>query len=1225
MSAFKRPTEILELGEPLVIAMKRTKYTTNQLPTSRTNANPDPSQLTDVYQMVTKLRSSMKLLKSCCVTLPTLRSAVEKSFDILNLIQVPACGAQSTREIESDLVRWIITLSAYLSSIQPRQMSERIEYFCKTLQEQMERINIQKAYGRTNRLLETKQELDQFRQSFRRIEAALCRLQADTSLNSWRLRNEKLMDSKLRKMLPVMDALHDSTHSNLVKRHAYYPDTMSSFESVYGWAHGLGTESICWMNAGTGKTTIAYSLCAELERNGRLGASLFCSHSCSASVDVARIFPTVAYQLAQLSRPFRWTLCKALESIPDYSKQDLGHQFETLIVAPFLEVRELLPSGLVVVIDTLDECLDMEASNLVLDILLSQANNLPIRFFITSHANNPVSRIASSQNDGNLLVISPNTTREEQVNTNGLFRPRSSDALEDKQAAGCNFSAGFRIFHGLHFNTHVENVFNQQRDLDDTVKDIQSVACAHSPTPDKHSDLLPPLTCAGEAPDRRFGLLIELADVQKVIECTSTVLILTPEDDPGLPRLLDTLGAAHSQRFQRLGEIHDLEKAIECEARALALTSEDHPDLQPRFAHLAASHKARFQRLGELHDLEKAIECGVRVLALTPDGHPDMSSRLANLAASHEARFQRLGELHDLEKAIECGARALALIPDGHPDMSSRLANLAASHEARFQRLGELHDLEKAIECGARALAVTPEDHPYMPRWLFDLGKYRSYQHQRLSEHDELEKATTIETLAVGVASVAISSSDYDLALEWLEHARCVVWNNILLCLPLGQLQSSHPSLAVRPQTVADRLHRVSSEPRESGALPPGPMTTEQVAQEHQRLAEEYNHLLSKARTLSGFECFVQPMKANSLLRAARQGPIVVINCHEERCDALLVLPEQNHVDHLLLPNFNREKARWAYTEIETSLRYKRLRERGVKQRGGLGQNVKFGSVLMTLWDDIVEPVLDYLGYMNNSAGNSPHITWCPTGPISLLPLHAAGNYAQPRSRVFDYVVSSYTPTLTALLASSPSSLNHDSRILAIGLETTSGHNRLPSTAKELAYVKAHTVSKSRYSQLMDKQATTTAVLDAMEQHDWVHLACHAHQNVNDPTKSGFFLYEGTLDLAAINRRSFKNKGLAFLSACQTAIDDQKLHSEAVHLASGMLMAGYSSVIATMWSVIDEDMPYVVDKVYGQLMKEGKLGNGEAGKALHDAVAELRGKVGEEEFERWVPYIHIGS
>lgn len=203
--------------------------------------------------------------------------------------------------------------------------------------------------------------------------------------------------------------------------------------------------------------------------------------------------------------------------------------------------------------------------------------------------------------------------------------------------------------------------------------------------------------------------------------------------------------------------------------------------------------------------------------------------------------------------------------------------------------------------------------------------------------------------------------------------------------------------------------------------------------------------------------------------------------------------------------------------------------------------------------------------------------------------------------------------------------------MLAIGQAVTPGQKPLAGTTTELGYVKSHVQGKVEYSQLVDAQATPATVLDAMEQHDWVHLACHAHQNVSDPTKSGFFLHSDTkgigavLDLTAINGRSLKGKGLAYLSACQTATGDETLPDEAVHLASGTLMAGYSSVIATMWSVVDEDAPFVADKVYGKLMIDGKLGNGEAGRALHDAVAGLREKVGETEFGRWVPYIHIGS
>ncbi|CAE6450621.1 unnamed protein product [Rhizoctonia solani] len=405
-------------------------------------------------------------------------------------------------------------------------------------------------------------------------------------------------------------------------------------------------------------------------------------------------------------------------------------------------------------------------------------------------------------------------------------------------------------------------------------------------------------------------------------------------------------------------------------------------------------------------------------------------------------------------------------------------------------------------------------------------------------------------------------------------------------------------------------------------------MSSEQVAQEHHRLAQEYNEIISETRILPGFEDFLQPIKAHRLIDLARYGPIVLINCHRDRCDALLILPKQAAVSHVPLPSFNEERAKLIRSEIGVSLRSNRREACRMERRPWveINQIDNFGSLLAVLWNDVVRPVLDFLGLITSVPTSSlPHITWCPTGAMSFLPLHAAGDYDQPLSRVFDYAVSSYTPTLTALLESAPSLLSCNSAVLAIGQQATPGHTPLPGTVLELASVKEHTQHKVRYSQLTDHQATTVAVLNAMEQHDWVHLACHAHQNVDNATESGFFLHDGILDLAAINRRSFNNKGLAFLSACQTARGDETLPDEAVHLAAGMLMAGYTSVIATMWSVVDEDAPVVADKVYAQLMKDGRLGNGEAGRALHDAVAVLRRAIGERNFERWVPYIHIGS
>lgn len=196
--------------------------------------------------------------------------------------------------------------------------------------------------------------------------------------------------------------------------------------------------------------------------------------------------------------------------------------------------------------------------------------------------------------------------------------------------------------------------------------------------------------------------------------------------------------------------------------------------------------------------------------------------------------------------------------------------------------------------------------------------------------------------------------------------------------------------------------------------------------------------------------------------------------------------------------------------------------------------------------------------------------------------------------------------------------------ILAVGQEATPGQSRLPETVAELACIRKHVQAPLEYTQLNGDNATTTAVLASMEQQSWVHLACHAHQNVGNPTESGFFLHDGVLDLATITQSSFENKGLAFLSACQTATGDKNIANEAVHLASGMLFAGYPSVIATMWSIMDEDAPLIADRVYGELLKDGQMAIEGVAEALHGAVGRLRDKVGETAFTRWVPYIHLG-
>ena len=110
-----------------------------------------------------------------------------------------------------------------------------------------------------------------------------------------------------------------------------------------------------------------------------------------------------------------------------------------------------------------------------------------------------------------------------------------------------------------------------------------------------------------------------------------------------------------------------------------------------------------------------------------------------------------------------------------------------------------------------------------------------------------------------------------------------------------------------------------------------------------------------------------------------------------------------------------------------------------------------------------------------------------------------------------------------------------------------------------------------------------------MENFPSIHLACHASQHEEIPLKSSIHLHDGPLELSEIIKKNLRNADFAFLSACQTSKGDAKLAEEAVHLASGMLAAGYRSVVGTMWSVLDEHGPDLAESFYKNLL-EGEDG-----------------------------------
>ncbi|CUA73224.1 Pentatricopeptide repeat-containing protein At4g13650 [Arabidopsis thaliana] [Rhizoctonia solani] len=158
---------------------------------------------------------------------------------------------------------------------------------------------------------------------------------------------------------------------------------------IHLWADDPGSSSVYWINgmAGTGKTAIAYGLCIDLDHKHKLAASIFLHRWPLECKDSSLILPFVAYQLAKYSVPFRCALSGVLNApYLDLYVCPPDQQFALLIYQPLVQVKDTLPGNIVVVIDALDECKDIDGATQLLEVLLTagQESNIPIRFIISS-------------------------------------------------------------------------------------------------------------------------------------------------------------------------------------------------------------------------------------------------------------------------------------------------------------------------------------------------------------------------------------------------------------------------------------------------------------------------------------------------------------------------------------------------------------------------------------------------------------------------------------------------------------------------------------------------------------------------------------------------------------------------------------------------------------------------------------------------------------------------
>ena len=541
--------------------------------------------------------------------------------------------------------------------------------------------------------------------------------------------------------------------------------------------------------------------------------------------------------------------------------------------------------------------------------------------------------------------------------------------------------------------------FEQTGDMQDISEAIRHQQHAVQLSPDGDADLPVWLKNLGISFLSRFEQTGEMQDVSEAIQYQQRVVQLTPDGHADLPRRLNNLGSSFSRRFEQMGEMQDVSEAIQYQQRAVQLTPDGHADLPGWLNNLGTSFSRRFEQTGDMQDISEAIRHQQCAVQLIPDGNAALPAPLNNLGSSFSCQFEQTGDMQDISEAIQHQQRAVQLTPDGHADLPGRLNNLGISFLRRFKLTKVYEDLQFAVSnFRLSATSSGPPSHrlnaakqwatlshsPSSPSELLDahsciihlLSLISGLEHTVQHRYEILVDASHL-SLAASAAALSLDHPASDKALEWLVEGRCIVWNQVnQLCTPVAELCTHHPALAERFASLSRELEnaglRTDSRHNQMELSIDDKISLEDEARMHLKHARDWEELLKTIKNIPQFKDFLQPRKCADIMSSLpEEGPIVIINIHSDRCDALALVAGAEKPLHIPLPNFSYQEAARLANGLCDYLFSLGIRSPRAMQR--LGHPLPSGSgsdsgidlpvILKALWSNIVSPILEALAF----------------------------------------------------------------------------------------------------------------------------------------------------------------------------------------------------------------------------------------------------------------------
>jgi hypothetical protein len=412
-----------------------------------------------------------------------------------------------------------------------------------------------------------------------------------------------------------------------------------------------------------------------------------------------------------------------------------------------------------------------------------------------------------------------------------------------------------------------------------------------------------------------------------------------------------------------------------------------------------------------------------------------------------------------------------------------------------------------------------------------------------LDTQSRLKTLKSTRHIGTDACVVAILAKQPSQAIELLDRAHGIVWAQALHQRD-PQMEGALPQLAAE---LEGHLRAIA-------APTPAQLVDSSQLARHQDARHKRNTriqaILREIRAMPGLERFMLGATYATLLKAAHKHPVVVLVAGRGRAFALIISNAtqdqplalcleltSDDVSALRLSAEQaglRSRADMRGCELGTRLRY---------QKTETDDNHKPHRVLREIWRKIIQPVLRYLHlevrasigrdltqltHMKQKATGRlrPRLHWCANGDFVFLPLHAAGVYSGPlanRECCSDYVVSSYTPTVSALFraqAQAPSVRSADVNMLLVGEDCAKNPalSKLWNVRKELSCIEEIATTKhfGHAVETIAREATVERVTKRIKTASFVHFACHGLQHRTNALESGFYLSDDRLDISKL-------------------------------------------------------------------------------------------------------------